>query len=166
MVCRNHDIPETDNKIMCVRTCFSLCNKIEEARRRAKRQRRDETRRGETRRNVTRRGETRRGEMSRDETRRDETRRTDRQTVETVRARAASQPASLPACLWESFSTCSTPSRPCRASNSTDRSILLLLRATSYPKPCTLSLLGHFTTYSPPPGVPTFHVAIGYSETL
>lgn len=76
----------------------------------------------------------------RDGTRRDETRRTDRQTVKTVRARAASQLASLPACLWESFSTCSTPSRPCRASNSTDRSILLLLRAASYPKPSALSL--------------------------
>lgn len=70
----------------------------------------------------------------------DETRRMDGQTVETVCARATSQPANQPACLWESFSTCSTPSRPCRASNSTDRSILLLLRAAFYPKPCTLSL--------------------------
>lgn len=70
--------------------------------------------------------------------------RTDRQTVETVRARAASQPASQPACLWESFSTCSTPSRPCRATNSASIDI-------TAPASCVLPL--HFLL---PPTLSTF----------
>lgn len=135
MVYQNDDT-ETDTKIMYV-VYVSVCNEREQDEKKSEEAKIDETRRGETR---------------RDEMRRDETRRTDRQTVETVRARAASQPASLPA-YGRAFLLAAPPVDPVEPrTRRIDRYYCSCeLRPTLN---LALSLLGHFTTYSPPPRCP------------